>query len=37
MENPQVMASLKDELDVCLLDPETPDDVLEFYMDEGNE
>ena len=37
MQNPQVAASLVDELEVILLDPETPDDVLLYYVDQGNE
>ena len=36
MENPQVMASLQEEVEVCLLDPETPTDAL-AYLDFAKE
>ncbi len=32
-----MVASLQDDLEVGLLDPDTPDDILAFYVDEGNE
>ena len=36
-DNPQVAASLMDLCEVDPLDPETPEDIMDFYVEEGND
>lgn len=35
--NPQIVASMKSGMRVVVLDPKTPSDVLDFFVDIGNE